>query len=413
MEISPEELKPFLVNAAAKISETAKIDGFRPGKAPYEIISKKFGEAAILEEAAESIIAKTYYQAVTENKLATIGAPQVAIEKIAPNNPFVYKATAPVLPEIELGDYKKIKLERKNVEIKDEQADKVIADIQKMRAKEKIVDRPAKPGDRLEIDFDVLRDNAPIENGKQSKYPITIGEGRFIPGFEDQLVGLSAAGEKEFELSFPENYYEKSLAGKPAVFKVKCNAVYEVELPKLDDDFARDVSGDKYKTVADLRGGIKENLAEEEKAKQEQRLEAEMLDRLVEITKFGELPDILIDNEAHRLVHEMEHSLSAQGLEFSDYLKSINKTEEDLEKDLRPQAEKRVKSSIVAREVFHEQKLEVTDEEVSREIDEIMKQYPANPEIRKQLEEESYQEYLRNMLGNRKVIEFLKKEMVA
>lgn len=411
VEISPEELKPFLEKAAVKISQQVKIDGFRPGKAPYDMVVKKVGEAAILEEAIDSIVSKTYYQTIIDNKLTTIGQPKIELEKSAPGNPFIYKAVAPVLPAVQLGDWKKIKIVRNKIEIKSEQADKVIEDISKMRRKEKLVERPAKTGDRLEVDFDVLRDNVSIENGKQAKYPITIGEGRFIPGFEEQLAGMKAGDSKEFDLAFPEKYYQKDLAGKKATFKVKCNAVYEVELPEINDEFAKQVSGGQYKTADELKAGIKDNLIQEEKNKEEQRLETQLLDKLVQISEFGELPEILLDNEAHRMVHEVEHSLSDQGMSFDDYLKSLNKTKEELQREFRPQAEKRVKSAIAAREIFQKQQLSITDDEVNKEIEELAKRYPANPEVKKQFEIDDYREYLKNMLGNRKVIEFLKKEI--
>mgnify|MGYP001370505762 CR=1 FL=1 len=411
VELSPEELKPFLEKAAAQISQQVKIDGFRPGKAPYDMVVKKVGEAAILEEALDSIVSKTYYQAIVDNQLTTIGQPKIEVEKLAPGNALIYKATAPVLPSVELGDWKKIKLARKKIEIKSEQVDKVIADIKKLRSKEKIVERPAKTGDRLEIDFDVLRDNVAIENGKQAKYPITIGEGRFIPGFEEQLIGLKAGDTKEFELVFPEKYYQKDLAGQKATFQVKCNAVYEVELPEIDDEFAKTVSGGQYKTAAELTSGIKDNLGEEEKNKEEQRLEVQLLDQLVQLSKFDELPEILLVTETERMIHEIEHTIAGQGVSLEDYLKSLNKTLDQIKQEFRPQAEQRVKSAILAREIFQSQKLSVEEKDIDQEIDELLKRYPANPEAKKQFMAESYREYLRNMLGNRKVIEFLKKEI--
>lgn len=412
VELSEMELTPYLIKAAEKISTESKIEGFRPGKAPYDIVKQKFGEGAIMNEAVDDIISKSYYEVLKENEIVTIGAPEIKVEKAAPGNPFVYKAKVAVLPKVKLGDYQGIKLERKKIEIKAEQVEKVVSEITKLRASEKLIEREAKEGDKLEIDFDVFLDKVSIENGKQTKYPITIGEGRFIPGFEEQLIGMKAGEVKEFELKFPEKYYEKSLAGKNCEFKVTCKAVYEVEMPKVDDEFAKMVSGGKFSTVQEMKDGIKQNLEEEEKIKQDQILEIEMLDKVVGVSEFEELPEVLLHNEKHRMLHELEDSVTSQGFKFEDYLSSIKKTTEELENEFTPQAEKRVKTSIIAREIYQEQKIEVSEDEVGLEIEKLLAAYPNNPEARKQLETETYKDYLRNMIGNKKVIEYLKGIMV-
>ncbi|OQA36568.1 MAG: Trigger factor [Parcubacteria group bacterium ADurb.Bin326] len=408
VELSVEELKPYLEKSAVKISETAKIEGFRPGKAPYNIVKEKFGEMAILQEAIDDIISKTYYQAVVENELVSIGQPKIDIEKIAPENPFSYKATVAVLPKVTLGDFSKIKLKREEIKITDDKVNQVVEEIRKMRSSQEKVDRAAKSGDALKIDFDVYRDGVPIEHGKSQDYPITIGEGKFIPGFEENLVGMKAGDEKEFKLKFPEEYFEKSLAGKPAEFKVKIKEVNEVKLPELTDDFAKEVSGGKYDKVDDMKTGIAENLKEEETAKQEQRLEISLLEEAVKVCEFEELPEVLVHEEIHRMIHELEDSIAMKGLNFDDYLKSIGKTVEELEKGMEPQAELRAKTSILAREIYQQQKFEVTPDEIEKEIAEIASRYPANPDVLKQLNSEMYKDYLKNSLGNKKVIEYLK-----
>jgi trigger factor len=408
IELSELELTPYLTKAAEKISTENKIEGFRPGKAPYEIIKQRFGEGAILNEAVDDIISKSYYEVLKANEIMTIGAPDIKVEKMAPGNPFVFKAKVAVLPKVKLGDYKTIKLEKKKVEVKEDQVEKVIGEITKLRATEKLVEREARQGDRLEIDFDVFLDKVPVDNGKQTKYPITIGEGRFIPGFEEQITGMKAGEVKEFELKFPEKYYEKNLAGKNCDCKVTCKGVYEVEMPKLDDEFAKMVSGGKFSTVKEMRDGIRENLEEEERIKKDQILEIEMLDKIVEISEFEELPEVLLHSEKHRMLHELEDSVESQGFKFEDYLSSIKKTTEELEDEFTPQAEKRVKTSIIAREIYQEQKIEVSDDEVGLEIEKLLTAYQNNPEAQKQLESETYKDYLRNMIGNKKVIEYLK-----
>lgn len=412
VEVSPAELEPYLKKSAEKISQTAKIEGFRPGKAPYDIIKAKFGEMAILQEAIDDIIMATYYEVVKENNLVAIGQPKIDLEKLAPENPFIYKATVAILPEVKIGDLGKVNLKREEIKITEEKVNQVLEEIRSMRGQEQKVERAAKTGDLVKFDFNVYRDGVPIENGASKNYPLVIGENRFIPGFEENLIGLSAGEEKEFKLSFPAEYHEKSLAGKPAEFKVEISEVLEIIKPELTDELAAEVSGGKFATLPVLKENIKENLSIEEKNKQEKRLEIEMLEQIVKISEFDELPEVLVHEEIHRMMHELEDSISKQGLQMADYLNSLKKTTEELEHEFQPQAELRVKTSILARAIYQQEKMEVTSDEVAKEIEEIAKNYPPNQDVRKQLETETYKDYLKNVIGNRKVMDWLKEKTV-
>ncbi len=412
IEVTPEEIHPYLIKAAQKIAATAKIEGFRPGKAPFEVIKQKFGEMAILQEALDDIVAKTYTEAVEEGKIITIDQPQIEIQKMAPGEIFAYKATASILPKVTVGDYKDLKVEKKKIEVKKEEVSKVIDDLRKMRASEVLVEREAKTGDKAEIDFDIFLDNVLIENGQYKKFPAILGEGRFIPGFEEQLIGLKAGDKKDFKLKFPDEYFQKNLAGKEAEFKTSCLGIYEIVLPENNDEFANAISGGQFKTVKELEENIEHNLKHEKEHEEDHRLENEMLEKLVAISEFEEIPEVLIESERHRMMHELKDNIAKQGFDFNNYLASIKKTAEELEKELTPQAEMRAKTSILAREIYQKQKIEVREDEVLLEIEELAKGYPNNPEIRKQLEAETYKEYLRNKIGNRKVMEHLKQTII-
>jgi len=202
------------------------------------------------------------------------------------------------------------------------------------------------------------------------------------------------------------------LAGKPAEFKVKVNEIAEIIKPELTDEFAQMISAQKFKTVAELKENIIKNLTDEETEKQERELEAKMLEELVKISEFDELPDILLKEELHRMMHELEDSIAKQGMQMADYLNAIKKTPEELETELKPQAELRVKTSILARELYQQQKMEVTPDEVEKEIEEMLKQYGNNPDAKKQLETETYKEYLKNVIGNRKIMDYLKQIII-
>lgn len=414
VEITADALKPFLAEAAKKLGRELKMDGFRPGKIPADVIRRKVGDDGLLHEAIDEIVGRTYYEAVLEHNLVTVGEPKIEIKEAAAGKNLIYQATVAILPSVKIGDYAKIKIERQKPAVQDNKVESVIGDIRKMRAREALVDRAARMSDRLEIDFEVFLDKVAIEGGTQKKYPITLGEGRFIPGFEEKLICIQAGETREFDLKFPEKYYQKNIAGKNCRFKVKCLAVYEVTLPAVNDAFAQDLSRGQFKTAAELKQNIKVNLEQEEKNKAEQRLEIEMMGKLIDICEFtDEIPEVMMESEIHRMIHEFEDSLSDQGAAFEDYLKSINKTREDLEKDFRPQAEKRAKTAIVSREIYQAQKMSVDDGEVAQETAELLKHYPADNEAaKKQISSAAYQEYLKNRLGNRKVLAHLKSVMV-
>jgi len=410
IEISPEEYQPFLEQAAKAISENIKIPGFRPGKAGFDLVQKKVGEGEIWQEALEPAVKKTFVKTLEEQKLVTIGSPQIDVIKLAPKNPVIYKATISVLPNVELGDLEKIKIDEKEFKIDEKEFKKAMADLQKMHAKETLAERKSKKGDKVEIDFETSLDNIPLEGGRQKAFPLVIGEGSFIPGFEEELIGLGKDEEKTFQLKFPDNYHQKNLAGRLVDFKVKMNSVYNLDLPALDDEFAKTLG--QFNTIKEVEDKIQENLSLETEEKEKQRLEEEIIDKIIGLSKFEDIPDILIDSETKKMVDELEHNLSHQGLGFEDYLTHLKKTRADLLLDFAPQAIKRVKSALVLRKVEETQKIQAQEAEIDQEIEKIKAMYGDNPEMEKNLNNLAYRGYLRNVLTARKVIDYLKSIIV-
>jgi len=406
VEVSNYELKPFLTNAAARMSKGMKISGFRPGKAPYDIVKKQVGEAQIYQEAVEDVVKKTFPKAVLDHKLKTVGQPKIEIEKLAPGNPLVYKAKVALLPDITLGDYKNVKAKKEEVKLEKKEIDEALKKLQQMRGKEISVDRAAKKGDKVEVDFDVYVDKVPIEGGSSKKHPLVIGQNSFIPGFEENLIGLTKNKVKEFKLRFPKDYHKKDLAGKEAEFKVKMQAVYKIELPKLNDEFAKTLG--KFKNFAELQKNIEENLKKEKKAQAERKFESKILKDIIKNSKFAEIPDLLINSELDKMLKEMEQNIARQGLKFDDYLKSIKKSKEDLKKELKPQAEQRIKTALVMQHIAQKENIEASDKEVEEEIKKAKEQYKDNQEVVKQLESPEYKMYLKNFLTSKKTMEFLK-----
>lgn len=409
IEISPEEYDPFLKKAALDISEKVKIAGFRPGKTPYDIIKREVGEAKIWEGALESAIKKTLVEAIKENNIATVGSPRIEVLKLAVQNPVIYKATVSILPKIEHMVMDGIRVQRKNVVFDEAKFKKEIATLQKMRGKEILVQRAAKKGDKIELDFTISLDRIPIEGGGVKKMPIYLGEKKFISGFEDNVIGLKAGEEKEFPLTFPKNYHQKNLAGKITECRVKILGVYEIQLPEINNRFAQDL---QFKDLKDLEQHMKDTLMIQAKVAEEKRMEDEIIDRLIEKNRFSEIPDILINSEAGCLLSEIEETITSQGIPFDDYLSNLKKTRDQMLLDLAPAASKRIKGAVLFREIAKANGITVTEEELRRAQENLEKQYQKNYETLEAIKKPDYKDHLRNVLASQKVMNFLKEKII-
>lgn len=413
IELSLDELKPFIASAAKEISQTKKIAGFRPGHAPLDIVIKEAGEMFVYQTAASQAIEATVYSAIDEQGMEVIDQPKIEVQKLAPGNPFIYKATAALVPEIKICELDKLKIKSAaEIAVEDKEIEKVIADLQKMRAKETLENKAAEKGDKIELAFDVFVDNVPIEGGQAKKHSMILGEGQMIPGFEDNLVGLKKDEEKEFELIFPKKYHNKNLENKKAVFKVKMIAVYKVELPKMDDEFGKSLG---LKDLTGLKKTIGNNLRQEKELKEKQRIDLEIMEQMLEKSTFGEIPDVLIDQETHKMTHELEDNIAQQGMKFEDYLTHLKKTEGDLRLDFVPDAIKRVKTGLIIRALAKRENIQANDQEIGAERERTLASYKLHPaygsdldKLEKNLRSENATHYFANVIANRKTMEFLK-----
>lgn len=405
IEVPVIDVEKHLPKAAAQLASQVKVDGFRPGKAPYELMKQRFGEMAIYQEALDSIIRDTLFKALEQEKIEVVGQPEINLDKLAPGNPIVYRAVFTLLPKVTIKNYKNFNIKPKSVAVDDEKINKTLEQLQKMRAKESLIDAELSTGNKAVIDFTILVDKVPIDGAQQQNYPVYLGENLFLPEFEKELIGLKAGSEKEFPLSFPATYFQKNLAGKKAEAKVKVKEVYKIEKPELNDDFAKTLGG--YKDMIDLKEQIKQNIIDEEKFENEQKTEMEILDAVIKESEFTDLPKLLIEGELEKMLHELQYNLSRQGMIFEDYLVQLKTTIEDLKKSFTPQAEKRIKTSLILREVGKLENISITTEELHKEIDQLVKS-AVSSKTGIDYKSDSYQRYLENLLVNRKVIEKLK-----
>lgn len=405
IEVPVEELHKYLTKAAEDISKEITIEGFRPGKAPYDLVEKQVGAMRIYQHAAELTVQDTFPKAIQEHKLETIGNPKIELKKIAPGNPFIYTAIVALMPTIELGEYKKFKEKKKDIHVEQKDVDETVNNIRRMYAKEERVQRKAEKGDKVEIDLSVFRDKVPMDGGEAKSQPVMIGEEKFIPGFEDHLIGMSENEKKEFTLKFPREYYQKSLAGKEALFKVAVKGVYKIDLPALDDAFVKMVG--KFESVDDMRKQIEKNIFDEKNEKEQQRFELSLLETVISRSTFGELPDMLVQNELNRMVEELKADIKQRGMKLEDYLSSIKQTEEALRQGMTEQAEKRIKSALAMREISKKENITVSPEEIEVIVSREKENYKDQPDVIKKIDSIEYKEYLTTIQDNKKVLKLL------
>jgi len=405
VEISVEEMEKFMNKTLDKLAKNIKVDGFRNGKVPKDVAKKQLGDAAIFEEASQLAIEDSYLKIIKENKLNPLGQPKAEVTKAAPNNSFEYKIVISVMPEIKLGDYKTVFGKTEAKEIDDEAVEREIKTLQKKKASYLTKDEAVEKGDRVEIDFETRVGGVKLEGGESKNHPLVIGQGKFVPGFEDKIIGMKKEEEKEFDLVFPENY-KKELAGKKASFKVKVNLVQKVDLPEINDEFAKGLG--KFENLEDLKKNIRKGMIMEEETKAKEELRSKLINQVAEKTAV-EIPEILIESELTNMINEFKNNITQTGIEFEEYLKNVNTNLEKLKTEWQSMAEKRTKTGLVMREISLQEEIKISDEEIEQKVNETLKFYPNEEELRKNMDLEKFKDHMAGVIINEKVFEMLEK----
>jgi len=408
VEFSVEEFNLFIQKGAENLSKEIKIEGFRPGKVPFEILKQKIGEMSILEEAAHVCINNKIFSIISENikDKQIFGQPEINITKLAPGNPLEFKIVVAVLPEVTVGEYKNFGFSEEKVEATEEDMNKILNDLKEMRAIEKISNDGIKMDDKVIASVNLFIDKVPVEDGQNPEVTIMIGKNYFVEGFDNNLVDLKKGDKKEFNIVYPKNHWQKNLAGKSVDFKVEIKEIYNRVLPELNDDLAKDF---RFNTLDELKNNLKQTIEIQKKKEVDQKMEIKIFDKILEKSKFGEIAEDLIKNESQLMLREMEQGVVSQGGKLEDYLKSIGKTEDQLMLDFMPNAVKRVKSALVLKEIAKIEKIEVSSEEIDKEVETLKNHYKDNAEIIKNISGPAYRSYLENFILNQKIINNLKK----
>ena len=408
INVTPTEYQKHLEKAAQRISERAAIKGFRPGKAPYETIKKEVGEMKIMQEALETIVQASFYEAIKSEGVETIGMPQISVEKMAPGNDLTYKATVALMPKVNLADIKTIKIKKETKSVEDKDVEKTLDSLREMRAKEVIKTGKATGTDMLLIDLEMFLDKIPVEGGQAKDYRVYLGEDHYVPGFNQQVAGLQKGDEKEFALDFPPTHYQKNLAGKKVNFKVKVKDVFERQLPPADDEFAKNLGQESFAKLEEL---LRKNLTEEAEKHAEQKYEIELLDTMVAQSEFEEIPEVLLNAERQKMFYELKSDLERHNVTIEQYLQDIKKTEQEIFEGFRAQAEKRAKAALVSRQIAKENNIVVEAAETDKEIKMMEETYKDNKEYMERLKLPEVRNAIAVSVQNRKVIEWMKKEM--
>ena len=379
------------------------IPGFRKGKAPQNIVEKYYGKEIFYEDAFNEVVPAEYEKALNENKIDAVSKPEIDVVTMEKGQDLVFTAVVQTKPEAKLKKYKGIEIEKIEYNVKDSDVENELKDMQDKNSRLVTVDdRAAKNDDTAIIDFEGFVDGVPFDGGKGENYNLVLGSHSFIEGFEDQVVGMKVGEEKEINVTFPEEYFSKNLAGKPATFKVKLNELKKKELPELDDEFAKDVS--EFDTLKELKNSIKEKLEKQFKDREKYEKEDAVVRELVKELEV-DIPSGMIETETENMMRDMEQRMSYQGLKMEQYLKMMNKTEAQFKKEYEPQALEAIKSRLALEVVINSEKIEATDEEIKAKIEEMAKNYGKEP---KELEENSnVRDYIKNGIENEKAMEFL------
>ena len=405
IEVPAEKVEAALQNAYLKNRKQISVPGFRKGKVPRQMIEKMYGPSIFYDDAVNAMIQEAYPEATKECDLEIVSRPDVEVVQIEKGKPFIFTAEVAVKPEVTLGQYKGIEVEKADTTATDEE---VAAELDKEREANSrtitVEDRAVQDGDMTVIDFEGFVDGVPFEGGKGTDYPLTIGSGAFIPGFEEKLIGAELGKEVDVEVTFPEEYHAKELAGKPAVFKCTVKEIKVKELPELDDDFAQDVSDfdtlEEYK--ADVRKKVEEKKAADAKAKKEDAV----IEKIIEGATM-EIPDAMVETQAERMVDEFAQRLQMQGLSMEQYMQFTGGNVQAMVEQSKPQALKRIQSRLVLDAVVAAENLTATDEEVDAELAKMAEQYNMEVEKLKEMFAEEDLKSIRDDLAVQKAVELV------
>ena len=398
IEVPAEELDKAIQKAYQKNKNKFNVPGFRKGKVPYAMIEKMYGAGVFYEEAANDLIPEAYANAAAESELEIVARPEISVTQIEKGKPFVFEAEVTLKPEVKLGEYKGIKVEKADTKVTAKEVNAELDKIKEQNARLVAADDKAiEEGDQATIDFEGFVDGVAFEGGKGEDYPLTIGSHSFIDTFEDQLVGKKVGEEVEVNVTFPEEYQAKELAGKEAIFKCAVKKIEAKELPELDDDFAKDVS--EFDTLAEYKEHVKTNLEDKKADEAKRAKEDAAVDKVIENAQM-DIPEAMLMTQCRQMLDDFSRRMQSQGLSMDQYFQFTGMTADKMMEDMKPQALKRIQTRLVLEKVAEVENIQPTEEEVNEEISKMAEAYKMEADK------------LKELLGERE-LEQMKKDMAV
>lgn len=410
IEVAAEELEKACQAVYQKEKGKISLPGFRKGKVPRAMIEKMYGPEIFFEDAANMLIGQEYPKAVDESGVDVVSRPEIDVTQIEKGKPFIFTAEVAVRPEVTLGEYKGVQVTKIDTNVTEEELQAEIDRERKSNARTITVeDRAVQDGDTAVIDFEGFVDGVAFEGGKGENHSLVIGSHSFIDGFEEQLIGKNTGDELDVNVTFPEEYHAEELAGKPAVFKVKINEIKMEELPELDDEFAQDVS--EFDTLAEYKESVEKKLVERKETEGKREQENEAIDKIVENSQM-EIPDVMVDNQARSMIDDFASRISQQGLSMEQYMQLSGTTADQMLEQMKPEALKRIQSTLVLEEIVKKEDIQISEEDVDAEVERMAGMYGMDAAELKEYMGESEKESMKMEIGIQKAIELIMDQAV-
>lgn len=406
IEVDKEKVNEALDKAFKKVAKDINVPGFRKGKVPRQIFEARFGVESLYQDALDILLPQAYVEAIDETGIEPIDQPEVDVQHIAKGEDLKFTAKVQVKPEVKLGEYKGIEVEEKDFSVADEDLENELKNMQERHAELVVVEEgAAQEGDTAVIDYEGFVDDVPFEGGKAEQHSLELGSGSFIPGFEDQVIGMEKGEERDIKVTFPEEYHSAELAGKEAVFKVKLHEIKRKELPELDDEFAKDVS--EFETLDEYKEDLKRSLQEEKDRARRQYIESTVMEKAAEAAEV-EIPDAMVKTETDRMIQEFSNQMMMQGMNLDMYYQLTGQNEAALREQMKDNAVNRVRNNLVLEAISEAEEIQVSEEDLNEELENLAKMYQQEAEeIRKIFEEGGNMSNLEYDIKMRNTLKFL------
>ncbi|HCI05544.1 MAG: Trigger factor [Parcubacteria group bacterium GW2011_GWC1_45_9] len=415
VSLPEKDFEPYLEKALLHLAGHLELPGFRKGKAPLNLVRQKLGEFALYEEAAETAIKDVYLKIAEENNWEPIGRPEVAVEKLAPKNPFEFKILFEIMPEVKLsGKYKaelkKLKKEKKEIAVSDKEIEESLNYLRRSRSVFSETSDPANKDNWLTIDLELSHQNQLVEGGVQNDFRFSLKDSTLLPGFAEKLINAKPGDKLRFSLAVPKDYWKKEIAGKDINFDVLVKKIESEKIPEADDEFAKTVG--KFNNLAELKENLNQSIAKENESRAKESFRLALMKKLSELTEI-ELPEILVEKEKHNMLHELRSSIESNHLDWQDYLSQIQKTESQILSEFSEKAAERLKYALIFEEIARQESIEPTEEEVKLEADKFLAQFKNIKEAEQSIDAYQLVAYTKSILRNEKVSQFLEQTALS